>query len=102
METTLGFVVQSSVIEEDRPAHIDRHGVTIDEVLEALTGDYIVGQGKHDRYIVIAQTRQARFLAIVVGARDEPGTYGLITARPAHRSERRAYTKTFKGGDDND
>jgi uncharacterized DUF497 family protein len=102
METAPNFVIERLVIEDDRPTHIARHNTTIDEVLEVLIGDYIVGQGKHGRHIVIGKTQQLRFLAVVLGERETPGTYGLITARPAHRSERKAYAQIFKGGDEHD
>src|SRR4051795_11266893 len=90
METALDFVIERLVIEEDRPTHIARHNTTIDEVLEVLVDDYIVGDGKHGRRVIIGKTQQLRFLAVVLGEREAPGTYGLITARPARRSERRA------------
>jgi hypothetical protein len=57
METALHFVIERLVIEDGRPAHIARHNTTIDEVLEVLVGDYIVGDGKHGRHIVIGKTQ---------------------------------------------
>src|SRR3954452_12789551 len=102
METAVDFVIEGLVIEDDRPAHIARHDTTIDQVLEVLIGDYIVGDGKHGRHVVIGTTHELRFLAVVLGERGAPGTYGLITARPARRSERKAYALIFKGGDEHD
>jgi hypothetical protein len=34
-------IVETLIIEEDRPAHIAKHNIIIDEVLEVLTGDYV-------------------------------------------------------------
>jgi uncharacterized DUF497 family protein len=102
MEQLPEFLIERLAFEEDRPAHIARHGVTVDDVLEVLAGDYIAVQAKHRRYLVIGATEQGRFLAIVVGERAEPGTYGLITARPAHRTERALYDKALKGGEHDD
>jgi uncharacterized DUF497 family protein len=102
MDTVLDFVLERLEVENDRPAHVARHNITIDEVLEVLTGDYIVGDGKHGRHVVIGKTQQLRFLAVVLGEREAPGTYGLITARPARRSERKAYMQIFKGGEEHD
>ena len=102
MASALDIVIERLVIEDDRPTHIARHTITIDEVLEVLIGDYIVGDGKHGRHIVIGKTQQLRFIAVVLGERETLGTYGLITARPARRSERKAYAQIFRGGDEHD
>jgi uncharacterized DUF497 family protein len=96
------FVIDRLAIEEDRPAHIARHGVTVADVLDVLTGDYIAVPGRHGRYLVIGTTEQSRFLAIVVGEREEQGTYGLVTARPARRTERALYSRAMEGGGDYD
>jgi hypothetical protein len=37
-------IVDTLIIEEDRPAHIAKHHIIIDEVLEVLTGDYVYKQ----------------------------------------------------------
>lgn len=98
MQDDSDLVIDTLAIEEDRPAHIARHGVTVDDVLGVLAGDYISVQGKHGRYLIVGATEQGRVLAIVVGERAEQGTYGLVTARPAHRTERALYDKALKGG----
>jgi uncharacterized DUF497 family protein len=102
MENAPDFVIERLVIEEDRPAHIARHDVTVEEVMEILAGDYVAVQGKHERYVVIGVTERGRILAVVVGPRAEQGTYGLITARPARRSERALYSRILGGGEQND
>jgi uncharacterized DUF497 family protein len=102
MESAPDFVIERLVIEKDRPAHIARHHVTVDEVVAILAGDYVAVQGRHDRYVVIGVTEQRRILAVIVGPRDEQGTYGLITARPASRSERALHQRVLEGGEQND
>jgi len=44
------------------------------------------------------------FLTIVLGERQRPNTYGLITARPARRKERSFYIEyvTQQGGEDDE
>src|SRR5687767_9556625 len=102
MENAPDFVIERLVIEEDRPAHIARHNVTVDEVAAVVSGDYVAVRGRHNRYVVIGTTEEGRALAVVVGPRDEPGTYGLVTARPASRGERALYRRILEGGEQND
>lgn len=96
--------INTLVIEEDRTAHIARHGVTIEEVLEIISGNYIFIQGKYKRWQLIGKTRNKRFLAVIVGERQEQNTYGLVTARPASRKERNFYKEftTQLGGEENE
>jgi uncharacterized DUF497 family protein len=102
MENAPDFVIERLVIEEDRPAHIARHHVTVDEVAAVVSGDYVAVRGRHDRYVVLGMTEKGRTLAVIVGSREEPGTYGLVTARPASRSERTLYRRIFQGGEQDD
>src|ERR687889_327982 len=94
-------IVDTLIIEEDGPVHIAKHNIIIDEVLEVLTGDYVYIAGRENRWLVIGQTARKVFLTIVLGERPEQNTYGLITARPARRKERRFYIEytTQEGGE---
>lgn len=38
------------IVEEDRPAHISKHNVTIEEILEVISKDYGYIQAKHGRW----------------------------------------------------
>lgn len=91
------------IIEDDRPEHILKHKVTIEEVLEIILGDYVYIQAKHGRWQLIGKTKKSRFLAIILGKRLKINTYGLVTARPASRKERDFYKEfTFQlGGEEN-
>jgi uncharacterized DUF497 family protein len=102
MENAPDFVIERLMIEEDRPAHIARHHVTLDEVTAVVSGDYVAVRGRYDRYVVLGRTEQGRTLAVIVGPREEPGTYGLVTARPASRNERALYRRTLEGGEHDD
>ena len=97
-------IVDTLIIEEDRPAHIAKHNVIIDEVLEVLTGDYVYIAGRENRWLIIGKTARKVFLTIVIGERPEENTYGLITARPAGRKERSFYIEytTQRGGEENE
>ena len=97
-------IVDTLIIEEDRPAHIAKHNLIIDEVLEVLAGDYVYIAGRENRWLVIGKTARKVFLTIVIGERSKENTYGLITARPAGRKERSFYIEytTQRGGDEDD
>ncbi len=98
------LLIDTLIIEEDRPAHIAKHFVTIDEVIEVLTGDYVYIAGRENRWLVIGKTAREVFLTIVLGERAEENTYGLITARAARRKERSFYMEyiTQGGGEEED
>jgi len=96
-------IVDTLIIEEDRPAHIAKHNLIIDEVLEVLAGDYVYIAGRENRWLIIGKTARKIFLTIVVGERPEENTYGLITARPARRKERSFYIQyAIQGGGEKD
>lgn len=81
----------------NRP-HIARHGVTPAEVEEAVAGEPFVEETYKGRLKLIGPTLGGRMLAVIIGpVPDVPGDYYVFTARPAHRTERRAYA-AWKGG----
>ena len=98
------LIIDTLVIEEDREAHIAKHNITITEVLEILTGNYVFIAGREERWLLIGNTDNKRFLTIVVGARPEQNTVGLVTARPARQTERSFYAEfiTQQGGEDDE
>jgi uncharacterized DUF497 family protein len=98
------LVVETLVVDDHRIEHIARHQVTIDEVLEIVSGDFVYIQGHHERWLLIGKTNTGRFLTVVLGTRDGPSAYGLVTARPARTDERGFYTEFIRqrGGEDND
>src|ERR671916_2805187 len=97
-------IVDTLIIKEDRPVHIAKHNIIIDEVLEVLTGDYVYIAGRENRWLIIGKTARKVFLTIVLGERSEKNTYGLITARPARREERSFYHEylTRVGGENDE
>jgi uncharacterized DUF497 family protein len=83
--------IDELVIEKDRPGHILKHEVTIEEVLQVVNGSYIFIEAKFGRWKLIGITSADRFLVIIIGERVKENTFGLITARPAHKKERSLY-----------
>jgi uncharacterized DUF497 family protein len=92
----MGPIVETLIVDEHRVAHIARHDITVDEVRDVVSGNYAFIQGRHDRWLLIGKTAQGRFLTVVVGERELANTYGLVTARPSRREERRFYDAVVK------
>lgn len=92
------------IVEEDRPGHILKHKVTVGEVSEVISGDYVYIKTKHSRWQLIGKTKKNRSLTIILGKRLGKNTYGLVTARPSSRKERSFYKEfTFQlGGEENE
>ncbi len=91
------FKIECLMVEEDRPFHISKHKLTIEDVLEVISGDYVYIKAKHGRWQLIGRTKKHLFLTIILGKRPEKNTYGLVTARPASRKERSFYNEfTFQ------
>ena len=97
------IVIETLVIEEDREEHVAKHNITIDEIFEIVSGDYVYIKAKLDRWLLIGKTRKERFLSIVVGERKTKNVYGLVTARPSRKEEKSFYDEfTLQGGEEND
>lgn len=77
--------------EPDREDHIARHGVTLDEVDEVVFGESLIYRERQGYYRVTGQTFGGRYLSVFLGPRDEPGLFGLVTARAAGAAERRQF-----------
>ncbi len=71
--------------------HIAIHGVTRNDVEEAIRADTVARATYKNRILVLGPSR-GRLLAVVIGpVPDQPGAYYTFSARPASRSERRYY-----------
>jgi len=77
--------------DEDTEEHIARHGVTIDEVEEAVNNILFVKRSRV-YLLVLAQTESARYLAVILDALGK-GVWRVVTARPMSNSERRLVNK---------
>lgn len=87
----MDIVIDELIINKDRPEHIAKHDVSETEVKELIDGKYTFVQGKLGRWILIGKTKKGRLLAVIVGAREKSGVYGLVTARPADKKEKSLY-----------
>ena len=93
----MDLVIKVLIVDEHRIAHIARHQVTVGEVQEIISGDYVYIKAREDRWLVIGETKTGRLLTVVVGERSERGSYGLVTARPSSREERSFYREMVLG-----
>ncbi|EKD90678.1 MAG: hypothetical protein ACD_30C00110G0017 [uncultured bacterium] len=95
----MDLIIEELVIEEDRPEHIAKHKVTIDEVLEIVFGDYITARGKSDRILLTGKTLNQRLITVIIGQRVGLHRYGLVTARSAKKKEKLLYQNKFEKED---
>lgn len=80
--------------------HIARHGVSQEDVEAVCQGDPMFYRESYKgRLVLLGRGLDGRVLAVVLGPvpNAPDGTYYPFTARPADRSERRAYERQ-KGG----
>ena len=86
--------IHEFVWPQDRIDHIDRHGVTPEEVEEACFGHALVlrakSEGENPVYYVLGQTNAGRYLFCVV-IRFPDGKGYPITARSMTDQEKRRY-----------
>lgn len=88
--------IEELIVEEDRPEHIAKHKIKISEVRQVISANYTYIKGKLGRWLLIGQTKKKRLLTIVVGTRRKKGVYGLVTARPASREEKKFFSEAEK------
>jgi len=93
----MDIVVDELIIEEDRPVHIAKHSVTIDEVYEIVFGDYATDAGKEGRILLIGKTSKQRWITVIIGKRIGKNKYGLVTARDVKKKEKLLYQRESKG-----
>ncbi len=82
-------------------AHIARHEVVPEEVVEVCQGEFILLRGKKGRVVVVGPSSAGRMLAVVLNPQAEEGVFYPVTARPAAKKERRIYQEQ-KGGENHD
>jgi uncharacterized DUF497 family protein len=92
--------VHRLIWDEWNVLHIARHGVTPEEVEATCdAGLVLLKESYKDRLMLLGESPEGRIIAIVVGP--VPGadsnTWYPFSARPAHRSERRAYREIIGG-----
>lgn len=89
--------INELIIEEDRPEHIAKHKVTIEEVFEVIAGDYLILKGKSGKSLLVGETKKRKLITVIVGQRSGENRYGLVTARHIKKKEELLYKEKFKG-----
>ncbi len=95
----MDLIIKALVIEKDREEHISKHGITLVEVKEIVTSDYVFIEGKLGRWQIIGKTSTQRFVTVIIGPRTEPNTYGLVTARDSKKKEIMLYKESKSGSE---
>jgi hypothetical protein len=96
MRTTTWYVrgvVFEVLWTEDSETHIARHGITPDEVEDAIySRPRWVAPGRADTRLVFAQTSAGRYLLVVLADALDGRDY-VVTARDMTDTERHAFTE---------
>jgi uncharacterized DUF497 family protein len=85
------ITINNLIATKNNVMHIARHGVTLEEVQQALEGGYATLPTYQERYKVIGATDAGRCVCVILAPTETPHHYQLVTARTADRQERRAY-----------
>lgn len=78
-------------------AHIARHQVLPDEVVEVCEGDFSERLTYGGRFLLVGPTRHGRMCAVVLESTEQANVFYPVTARPASRKERHAWAATRHG-----
>lgn len=92
----MDVVIDLLIVESDRPEHIAKHNVSVEEVFEIISGEYLAVEGKHNRIRLIGKTLKLRWLTVIIGERERVNRYGLVTARPTKKKEKILYQEFEK------
>ncbi len=84
--------IRGFVWDEENVSHIADHGVTPEEVEEALTNAPVVLRGRDGLYLAHGQTENGRLL-FVVSATRPGGRIRVITARDMTEPEKRLWRR---------
>jgi uncharacterized DUF497 family protein len=82
--------------DDENLAHIAHHGVSPDEVEEALVEEPLVLRGPDDRYLAYGRTEHGRWVFVVYVTRPR-GRVRVLTARDMTEREKRLYQRKRRG-----
>ena len=82
--------IQGFLWDDENVGHIGRHGVSPDEVEEALSGNPLVLRGRDGRYLAYGPSLAGRYLFAVYVSRRGAGAR-VLTARDMTEKEKRFY-----------
>ena len=77
-------------------AHIARHSVAPDDVIDVCYSRHITLKGKEGRIMVIGPAKTGRMLVVILAEKLEKHTYYVVTARSADKKERMLYTNVYE------
>lgn len=89
---TLAKVIREIKDSQWSDDHVARHGVTLDEVREAvLERPYLRAKGRGGSILVYGRTYEGRYLLVVVNDDDEEAF--IVTARDMNAGEKKLFNK---------
>ena len=88
--------IRGFIWDDENLAHIARHGLSSDEVEEALVGGPLVLRGPDDRYLGYGRTENGRWVFVVYVTRSR-GRVRVLTARDMTERERRLHQSKRRG-----
>jgi uncharacterized protein len=88
--------IRGFIWDDENLAHIARHGVSPDEVEEALVEEPLVLRGPDDRYLAYGRTEHGRWVFVVCVTRPR-GRVRVLTARDMTEREKRLYQRKRRG-----
>ena len=91
-------VIKQLIFDSWNIAHISRHKVTRDEIVEACYSEPLVQQGNKGRLVIIGSTKRGRMIEVVLDPELESDVYYVVTAHTASKKDRELYRKE-KGGE---
>lgn len=53
------LLIETLIIEEDRPEHIANHGIILDEVFKVIERNYEYIKGREDRWLSLTKQKRA-------------------------------------------
>ena len=90
-------VVQTLVWDAFNVVHIQKHGVSVQEVEDVFQSDVCTLAGHDGRLLVLGTTKDSRYLTVVLDSITDESAY-VVTARPMSGKERLYLTSVKNGG----
>lgn len=87
----MSIEIDTIEVDDDNESEMNRHGVSVREVLQVVDGDFEVLRNAkaHDApYLMIGATLAGRWLTIPITPTGQPGVWRPATAFPARQADR--------------
>lgn len=86
------MLIKNLIWDEWNIEHIARHNVKPEEVEQTCKGKHLIRRGRRDTYTVTGQTKDGRYLTIILAPRGK-GSFYPVTARDSDNEERKLFKR---------